>query len=83
MKATIEVPYLARALAIRGLSRAEFSVRSGMSRETVAYAVNGRPVTALTYKRIIAALDLVPVPALAYELGAGVAEAPTFGGDSG
>ncbi len=80
MKADITVPMLGRALAVRGLSRSEFSARSGLTRETIGFAINGRPITPPTFKAIVAALDLCPVSAIAHELGAGVAEAPTVGG---
>lgn len=84
MSDSIAVPHLARALAIRGLTVSEFSQRSGCSRNTLSTAMRGGPITARTFKRVIAALDLVPVSATAHELGAGVGEASAkAGGDSG
>jgi len=79
MSAGTVVPLLARALAIRGLSQVEFVQLSGVSRGTLSTAMRGNPITARTFKRLIQALDLIPVSACARELGAGVAEAPTVG----
>ncbi|MFI5259842.1 MAG: helix-turn-helix domain-containing protein [Candidatus Limnocylindrales bacterium] len=83
MSTGIAVPYLARALAIRGLTMSEFAQRSGCSRNTLSTAMRGGPITARTFRRVVAALDLVPVSATAHELGAGVGEAPARVGGPG
>ena len=80
----ISIPYLGRALAVRGLTQVEFAERSGVSRATLSTALHGRPITARTFKRVVQALDLVPISASAHELGAEIAEASARpGGDSG
>jgi transcriptional regulator with XRE-family HTH domain len=79
MSNATSLPFLEKAMAVRGLTQLELSARSGVSRNTLSTAMRGGPITARTFKRVVAALDLVPVSAIAHELGAGVAEAPTVG----
>jgi len=69
----IRLRFLSRALAVRGVGIAEFSQRAGLDRNTVSAAVRGGPITPRTFKRVVAALDLIPVTAVAHELGVEVA----------
>ncbi len=80
---SVTLPFLERAMAVRGLTQQELAERSGVSRDTVSSAVRGGPITSRTFKRLIDALDLVPVRAIAHEVGAAVAEAPARVGGPG
>jgi hypothetical protein len=80
---TVALPFLARALAVRSMTLLELSARSGVHRNTLARAARGRPISTRSSRRVIDALDQVPVSDRARELGLRLEEAPTrAGGDS-
>ena len=82
---TATLPYLRRAMVLRGLTISELAARSGVNRDTLGAAAAGKPVSEKTLIAIVRALDLAPVSPSMRELGVQlVEEAPApVGGPGG
>jgi len=68
------LPYLRRAMLLRGWTISELSARSGVNRDTLGAAASGKTVSEKTLVRIVKALDLAPVSPAMIEIGARLAE---------
>lgn len=64
----LNVTELHRAMLARGLEQRDLVTLSGLSPATVSRMRRGHPVTATTVRRLVTALERVPVSALATSL---------------
>jgi transcriptional regulator with XRE-family HTH domain len=58
---TVAGANLRRALALRGMTGAEFAAAAQVTPATVSHALNGRPISIVTVRRLAVALCRVPV----------------------